>query len=127
MHKLLIMVLKPELLWRTGTTGSGWGAVDRIIGFGQSLAPMYKFYPDIPELKTYILRTTNYVLGRHPVSNHSWISGVGTKSHLHPYNSNRADESYIPGSILPGHITFSPDIVESLDDFNFLWFENEAS
>ncbi|MDI9539160.1 MAG: glycoside hydrolase family 9 protein [Bacteroidota bacterium] len=108
------------------TTGSGWGAVDRIIGFGQSLAPMYKFYPDIPELKTYILRTTNYVLGRHPVSNHSWISGVGTKSHLHPYNSNRADESYIPGSILPGHITFSPDIVESLDDFNFLWFENEA-
>ena len=39
------------------TTGSGWGAADRIIGFGQSLAPMYKFYLDIPELKT-----TSYVL-----------------------------------------------------------------
>ena len=108
------------------TTGSGWGAADRIIAFGQSLAAMYKFYPDIPKLKTYVLRTANYILGRHPVSNHSWISGVGTKSHLHPYNSNRADESYIPGSILPGHITFAPDVVESLDDFNFLWFENES-
>jgi len=108
------------------TTGSGWGAADRIIAFGQSLAAMYKFYPDIPKLKTYVLNTANYILGRHPVSNHSWISGVGTKSHLHPYNSNRADESYIPGSILPGHITFAPDIVESLDDFNFLWFENES-
>ncbi len=108
------------------TTGSGWGGSPTIIGFGQSLAPMYKFFPDIPELKTYVLRSANYILGRHPVTNNSWLSGVGTKSHLHPYNSNRADESYIPGSILPGHITVSPDIVESLDDFNFLWFENES-
>lgn len=108
------------------TTGAGWGGSPTIIGFGQSLAPMYKFFPDIPELKTYILRTANYILGRHPVTNNSWLSGVGTKSHLHPYNSNRADESFIPGSILPGHITVSPDIVESLDDFSFLWFENES-
>ncbi len=108
------------------TTGSGWGGSPTIIGFGQNLAPMYKYFPDIPELKTYVLRAANYILGRHPVTNNSWLSGVGTKSHLHPYNSNRADESYIPGSILPGHITVSPDIVESLDDFNFLWFENES-
>lgn len=108
------------------TTGSGWGGSPTIIGFGQSLAPMYKYFPDIPGLKTYVLRAANYILGRHPVTNNSWLSGVGTKSHLHPYNSNRADESYIPGSILPGHITVSPDIVESLDDFNFLWFENES-
>jgi endoglucanase len=108
------------------TTGSGWGGSPTIIGYGQGLGIMYKFFPDIPELKKYTLRAANYILGRHPVSNHSWLSGVGTKSHLHPYNSNRADESFIPGSILPGHITVSPDIVESLDDFNFLWFENES-
>lgn len=108
------------------TTGSGWGGSPTIIGFGQRLGIMYKYFPDIPELKKYTLRAANYILGRHPVSNHSWLSGVGTKSHLHPYNSNRADESFIPGSILPGHITVSPDIVESLDDFNFLWFENES-
>ncbi len=61
-----------------------------------------------------------------PANNHSWLSGVGTKSFLHPYNSNRGDEGFIPGSILPGHITFSPDYVESMDDFSFLWFENES-
>ena len=108
------------------TTGSGWGGSPTIIGFGQRLGIMYKFFPDIDPLKTYTLRAANYILGRHPVTNNSWLSGVGTKSHLHPYNSNRADESFIPGSILPGHITVSPDIVESLDDFSFLWFENES-
>ncbi len=108
------------------TSGSGWGGSPTIIGFGQRLAIMYKYFPDITPLKTYTLRAANYILGRHPVTNNSWLSGVGTKSHLHPYNSNRADESFIPGSILPGHITVSPDIVESLDDFSFLWFENES-
>lgn len=108
------------------TTGSGWGGSPTIIGFGQSLGIMYRFFPEIEELKTYTLRAADYILGRHPVTNNSWLSGVGTKSHLHPYNSNRADESFIPGSILPGHITVSPDIVESLDDFSFLWFENES-
>lgn len=108
------------------TTGSGWGGSPTIIGFGQRMGIMYKFFPDIDLLKTYTLRAANYILGRHPVTNNSWLSGVGTKSHLHPYNSNRADESFIPGSILPGHITVSPDIVESLDDFSFLWFENES-
>ncbi|CAG0935949.1 hypothetical protein TFLX_04803 [Thermoflexales bacterium] len=105
---------------------SGWGGSPTIIGFGQRLAIMYKYFPTIPNLKTYTLRAADYILGRHPVTNHSWISGVGTKSHLHPYNSNRADESFIPGSILPGYVTFNPDYAESLADFNFLWFENES-
>ena len=108
------------------TTGSGWGGSPTIIGFGQRLAIMYKFFPQIASLKTYTLRAADYILGRHPVTNNSWLSGVGTKSHTHPYNSVRADESFIPGSILPGHITFNPDFVESLDDFSFLWFENES-
>jgi endoglucanase len=108
------------------TTGAGWGGSPTIIGFGQRLAIMYKFFPAIDSLKTYTLRAADYILGRHPVTNNSWLSGVGTKSHTHPYNSNRADESFIPGSILPGHITFNPDFVESLDDFSFLWFENES-
>ncbi|MCX8125823.1 MAG: glycoside hydrolase family 9 protein, partial [Dehalococcoidia bacterium] len=108
------------------TTGSGWGGSPTIIGFGQRMGIMYKYFPDNAKLKTYTLRAANYILGRHPATNNSWVSGVGTKSQLNPYNSNRADESFIPGSILPGHITASPDIVESLPDFNFLWFENES-
>ncbi|MCY9656435.1 glycoside hydrolase family 9 protein [Paenibacillus chondroitinus] len=108
------------------TTGAGWGGSPTIIGFGQRLAIMYKYFPTIDSLKMYTLRSANYILGRHPANNNSWVSGVGTKSQLKPYNSNRADQSFIPGSILPGHITFAPDFVESLGDFNFLWFENES-
>ncbi|WP_343252707.1 glycoside hydrolase family 9 protein [Ligaoa zhengdingensis] len=108
------------------TTGSGWGGSPNIISLGQRMGIMYKFFPEVENLKLYTLRAVDYILGRHPANNTSWLTGVGTKSHQHPYNSNRGDESYIPGSILPGHITFNPDYVESLDDFSFLWFENES-
>ncbi|HCC34505.1 MAG TPA: hypothetical protein DEQ02_02240, partial [Ruminococcaceae bacterium] len=108
------------------TTGSGWGGSPGVIGVGQRLGIMYKYFPQVDNLKTYVLRVVDYILGRHPANNHSWLSGVGTKSFLHPYNSNRGDQGFIPGSILPGHITFSPDYVESMDDFSFLWFENES-
>ena len=111
------------------TTGASWGGSPTIISFGLTQSYIYKLYPNnvnAATLKSNILRTVNYILGTHPVTNNSWLSGFGTKSHTHPYNSNRADEGFIPGSILPGHITVSPDIVESLDDFSFLWFENES-
>ena len=108
------------------TTGSGWGGSPTIIALGQRMGIMYKFFPEVENLKTYTLRAVDYILGRHPATNASWFSGVGTKSTLQPYNSNRGDEGFIPGSILPGHITFAPDYVESMDDFSFLWFEGES-
>ena len=111
------------------TTGSGWGGSPTIINFGVTPAIVCRLFPNnanIAAHKTNVLRAANYILGTHPVTNNSWLSGFGTKTHTHPYNSNRADEGFIPGSLLPGHITVSPDIVESLDDFSFLWFENES-
>ena len=106
------------------TSGAGWGASPNTYSGVRNISFMYYHFP-LKKFEQNILRSVNYLLGRHPATNSSWISGVGTKSMLHPYNSNRAEESYIPGSILPGHITFS-DYVESMDDFNFLWFENES-
>ncbi len=106
------------------TSGSGWGGSPNTYQGMRNAAMVYYNYPE-PGFEQNILRSVNYMLGRHPATNSSWISGVGTKSAVHPYNSNRADESFIPGSILPGHITFG-DYVESMDDFNFLWFENES-
>ena len=108
------------------TTGSGWGGSPTIIALGQKTGILYSFFPENEILKEYTLNAVDYILGRHPQTNASWVSGVGTKSTLQPYNSNRGDESFIPGSILPGHITFAPDYVESLDDFSFLWFEGES-
>ena len=108
------------------TEGSGWGGSPTIIALGQKTGILYSYFPENALLKEYTLNAVDYILGRHPQTNASWVSGVGTKSTLQPYNSNRGDESFIPGSILPGHITFAPDYVESLDDFSFLWFEGES-
>ena len=107
------------------TTGSGWGGSPNVIGDARVPALIYGIYPE-KGLEERILNVVDYIMGRHPATNASWISGIGTKSALHPYNSNRAEESFIPGSILPGHITFNPDYVESMDDFSFLWFEGES-
>ena len=111
------------------TTGSSWGGSPGIYNGSSNKNMCFLYYNFPEECQAYernILRSVNYILGCHPVTNSSWISGIGAKSALHPYNSNRAEESYIPGSILPGHITFS-DYPETMGDFfNFLWFENES-
>ncbi len=105
---------------------TGWGISPNVISIGQRTGILYKFFPECESFKEYTLNAVNFVFGTHPQHNHSWLSGLGTKSHLLPYNSNRADESFIPGSILPGYVTPAPDFVESMDDFTFLWFENES-
>ena len=110
----------------TSGDSTGWGSVTSAYSGGVSIGTLSNFYPQYDSFANYLFNAMNYVLGNHPVNNHSWVSGVGTKSFLHPYNSNRADEGFIPGSILPGHITFNPDYAESMDDFSFLWFENES-
>ena len=106
-------------------SGSGWGGSPNSYSSQRNAAFMYYNFPN-EKLENYILTSVDYLLGRHPATNSSWISGVGTKSSLHPYNSNRAEESYIPGSILPGHITFSDYEETTGDYYNFLWFENES-
>jgi hypothetical protein len=73
----------------------------------------------------YTLRAANYLLGTHPVSSTSYISSVGTVSKLKAYGNNRADGTFIPGGMIPGYIVIKPDFPESIDDFGFLWFENE--
>ena len=106
------------------TSGASWGASPNTYSGVRNISFMYYHFPE-KKFEQNILRSVDYLMGRHPATNKSWISGVGTQSAMHPYNSNRAEESYIPGSILPGHITFS-DYVESMDDFSYLWFEGES-
>ena len=74
----------------------------------------------------YTLRAVNYILGTHPVSSTSYVAGVGTVSKTKTYSNNRADNSYIPGAVIPGYIIIKPDFPECIDDFGFLWFEDEA-
>ncbi len=74
----------------------------------------------------YTLRAVNYILGTHPVSSTSYVAGVGTVSKTKTYSNNRADNAYIPGAVIPGYIIIKPDFPECIDDFGFLWFEDEA-
>jgi hypothetical protein len=50
---------------------------------------------------------------------------VGTSSKLKAYGNNRADNTFIPGGVIPGYIVIKPDFPECIDDFGMLWFEDE--
>jgi hypothetical protein len=66
-----------------------------------------------------------HMLGTHPVSSTSYVSSVGTVSKLKAYGNNPADNPFIPGGVIPGYIIIKPDFPECIDDFGFLWFEDE--
>ncbi len=102
----------------------GWGGSAQVAAFGGQMYFLHKAFPQIvgPE---YTLRAANYMLGEHPVSSTSYISSIGTVSKLKAYGNNRADGTFIPGGVIPGYIIIKPDFPECIDDFGFLWFENE--
>jgi hypothetical protein len=101
-----------------------WGGASQVATFGSRMYFLHKAFPQIvgPE---YTLRAANYLLGTHPVSSTSYISSVGTVSKMKAYGNNRADGTFIPGGMIPGYIVIKPDFPECIDDFGFLWFENE--
>jgi hypothetical protein len=104
----------------TGT----WGGSGQAAGLGVHAYFLHQAFPDIMGSE-YTLRSLDYVLGTHPVSNVSYVSSVGAHSKLVAYGNNRADYSFIPGGMIPGVVILQPDYPELKDDWPFLWFENE--
>ncbi|MBV8832709.1 MAG: glycoside hydrolase family 9 protein, partial [Acidobacteriaceae bacterium] len=102
-----------------------WGGSGAVVDMAIRMYFLHRAFPDLvsPE---YTLRAVNYILGTHPVSSTSYVAGVGTVSKTQTYSNNRADNSYIPGAVIPGYIIIKPDFPECIDDFGFLWFEDEA-
>jgi Glycosyl hydrolase family 9. len=102
-----------------------WGGSGSVVDMATRMYFLHKAFPDLvsPE---YTLRAVNYILGTHPVSSTSYVAGVGTVSKMKTYSNNRADNAYIPGAVIPGYIVIKPDFPECIDDFGFLWFEDEA-
>ena len=102
-----------------------WGGSGAVVDMAIRMYFLHKAFPDLvgPE---YTLRAVNYILGTHPVSSTSYVAGVGTVSKTMTYSNNRADNAYIPGAVIPGYIIIKPDFPECIDDFGFLWFEDEA-
>jgi len=102
-----------------------WGGSGAVVDMAIRMYFLHKTFPDLvgPE---YTLRAVNYILGTHPVSSTSYVAGVGTVSKMKTYSNNRADNAYIPGAVIPGYVIIKPDFPECIDDFGFLWFEDEA-
>ncbi len=101
-----------------------WGGSLSVAELGVRMYFLHKAFPEIVGTD-YTLRAANYLLGTHPVSSTSYISSVGTVSKLKAYGNNRADGTFIPGGMIPGYILIQPDFPECIDDFGFLWFEDE--
>ena len=101
-----------------------WGGSSQVASFGAQMYFLHKAFPQVvgPE---YTLRAVNYLLGAHPVSSTSYISAVGSVSKMEGYGNNRADGAFIAGGMIPGYIVIKPDFPECIDDFGFLWFEDE--
>jgi endoglucanase len=102
-----------------------WGGSGAVVDMAIRMYFLHKAFPDLvgPE---YTIRAVNYILGTHPVSSTSYVAGVGTVSKTMTYSNNRADNAYIPGAVIPGYIIIKPDFPECIDNFGFLWFEDEA-
>jgi len=93
----------------------------------QSAAMRHYFFakhlPDIFD-SGLVYAVTDFVLGVHPASNESYVSGVGANSPLAAYGTNRADWSHIPGGVISGASLIRPDFME-LKEFPFLYYQTE--
>jgi len=104
----------------TGT----WGGSGLVAEFASRMYLLHVAFPDVIG-SDYTLRGLDYLLGTHPVSNVSYVSGVGAQSKLVAYGNNRADYTFIPGGVIPGVTIIQPDFPELKSDWPFLWYENE--
>ncbi len=100
--------------------GAGWDIQER----GVQQWFFAKGWPEVTSRDSW-LNALNFVLGVHPGENTaSFVSGVGSKSVLTAYGTNRADWSYIPGGVVSGTNLVRPDLPE-LKTWPFFWQQTE--
>jgi hypothetical protein len=106
--------------WNPRVWGVGWN-------IQQYAVQQYYLSTAFPELfdRENVLRVVNYVLGCHPGSNTSLVSGVGAHSLTVAYGFNMHWWSYIPGGMASGTALIRPDFPELKEPFPFLWQQTE--
>ena len=102
----------------------GWAGNSQVIGWATTNYYLHKAHPDLVG-KDLVTRGLDYLFGTHPAHNYSFVSAVGNRSKHLAYGNNRADFSFIAGGIVPGVLVLKPDYPENMDDWPFLWGENE--
>jgi hypothetical protein len=106
--------------FRPAIWGIGWS----ILYFAVGQYFLLKAFPEVFDDES-IFAVVNYILGCHPASNVSLVSGVGACSLTVAYGFNRADWSYIPGAVASGTALIRPDFPELKDNFPFIWQQTE--
>jgi endoglucanase len=104
----------------------GWAGSDGVTNWASTNYRLHKLYPDLFD-KESVFRGLDYLFGTHPASNASFVATVGTRSKHLAYGNNRADLTFIPGVVVPGVLVLKPDFPENMDDWPFLWGENEGT
>jgi len=85
---------------------------------------LIKKYPELFPPKQ-LFDALAYINGRHPGSNHSFITGVGSNSLMVAFGINREHYSAIPGGLYSGTAMVLPDFPELKEDHPFLWHQSE--
>jgi hypothetical protein len=105
-------------------TTRGWAGNSQVIRWATGNYHLHKAFPDLVGADV-VTRGLDYLFGTHPVHNYSFVSAVGNRSKHVAYGNNRADFSFIAGGVVPGVLVLKPDYPENMDDWPFLWGENE--
>jgi hypothetical protein len=106
--------------WRPRIWGIGWD----IQQYALEHYFLVKKYPDLFN-RELVLRVLNYVLGCHPGSSTSLVSGVGAHSITSGFGVYRHMWYYIPGGMVSGTALVRPDYPELKEDFPYLWQQSE--
>jgi endoglucanase len=101
-----------------------WGVTWSIQNYAVQQYFLHKAYPQEFPLEN-LLRVLDYILGCHPASNTSLVSGVGAHSLLVAYGTNVNEWSHIPGGGVSGPSLIRPDLPELKEPFPFLWQQSE--
>ncbi|MCF8361265.1 MAG: glycoside hydrolase family 9 protein [Prolixibacteraceae bacterium] len=119
--------------FRDSLSKSPFGTVDRnqVWGTGWEIQwKMYKHYflikhyPDLFPAKD-MYNGLHYQLGRHPASNISLVSGVGSHEPIPAFGINRDHMHYMVGGVFSGPAKILPGFIELKDDTPYIWQQSE--
>lgn len=106
--------------WEPRIWGVGWN----IQRFALEHYYLVEKYPELFD-RELVLRVVNYVLGCHPGSNVSLVSGVGARSVTIAFGVYRDWWNYIPGGMVSGTSLIRPDFPELKETTPYLWQQSE--
>lgn len=106
--------------WRPRIWGIGWD----IQRYALEHYYLVRKFPDLFD-RELVLRVLNYVLGCHPGSSTSLVSGVGSHSITSAFGVYRHMWYYIPGGMVSGTALIRPDYPELKEGFPYLWQQSE--